>query len=144
VTEHETYGAFGSAADTLGGDAAPVRDEGPAYAESPLWDYHKAGRINGVPVVDADRGLKIDDETLLAAAFVLDRKPESLLLHMSPDRPENNEQYVRILDMAARGEAEIVDELRQWCPETASFVLWLRYNTLSYRLHPRFSYIREE
>lgn len=109
-----------------------------------LWSYHNENRLNGVPVADEDRGLKIDDEGMLGSVFVLCRTLRSMMLYLSPDGGEGVDRYNDLLDKINDGRAEIIDEIRQWDQDNSRFVLWVRYNDLEYRLHPRFSYLREE
>lgn len=119
--------------------ASPVTTDGNA-----LSSYRQENRINGVPVAPEDRNLKIGQEDLLNAAFELKRRPRSVLLYMSPENTESQEAYNALLDRVYSGEAVIVDEIKQFDATGCRFVVWVRYDELVYRLHPRFEYLREE
>ena len=145
MTESERLGIMEGADDvTAAVYQQPDDPQVPGGADSQLWWYHNAGRMNGVPVAEQDRGLKIDDEGMLATAFLLERRLRSLMLYLSPDDAAASARYDRLLDLVNDGSAEIVDEVRQWDQEHSRFVLWVRYNELEYRLNPRFAYLREE
>lgn len=119
-------------------------DTGGRFDSGVLWSYLNEGRLNGVPVNPADVGLKIDNEDMLQTAFVLRRTPQNLLIYLGPDDKESQEKYEEILRKAYAGEAEILDEQRQFDPAKGRFVVWLRYDIIQYELHPRFRYLREE
>lgn len=124
--------------------ANPQNDSGITSEGNMLWSYREEGRIANIPVATEDRNLKIDSDELITAAFELDRKPRSLLLHMSPDDSESCEKYDKLLERAYNGEIIIVEELKQFDAANARFVVWIRYDEVCYRLHPRFHYLREE
>lgn len=113
-------------------------------SSTPLWGYLNEGRLNGTPVAAEDCGLKIADEAMLRAAFVLVREPHSLLLYMSPDDADSQAKYDSIISRMYSGEVEIIDEQKQYDPSKGRFVVWLRYDVVHYALHPRFHYLREE
>ena len=116
-----------------------VTDEGNA-----LWSYHNENRINGIPVEESARRLKIDKDDMLAVAFVLDREPKSAVIYMSPDKEDGVRVYDEILKKVYNGEAVIIDEMKQFDPQKGCFVAWVRYDLLRYVLHPRFNYLRKE
>ena len=145
--ESARYGAIstlGDAASMNAPDGDDVAAVGIDQTGTLLWSYQNEGRINGVPVVEEDRGLMVDSDDMIAAAFVLQRHPKSLLLWLSPDENDKgNAIYSDLLSKAADGEVDIVDEFRQWDAEHSRFVLWVRYDEVEYRLHRRFEFLRE-
>ena len=144
---NDRYGTLGSVEDAAALSMDEQEEQQP-YIDTvgnSLWDYQHEGRINGVPVFEGDRDLKIDRDDMLAAAFTLYRTPRSLLLYLAPgDDDKGNAKYSELLLAAADGSVEIIDELRQWDAGSNRFVLWVRYDELEYRLHPRFAFLREE
>lgn len=109
-----------------------------------LWSYINEGRIYGVPVVREHQGLKLDTDELVANAFELIRRPRSMVLLINTEATEDQDKYNALLDAVADGRVEIVDELKQFDPAKSAFLTWVRYNELSFRLHPRYSYLLEE
>lgn len=116
-----------------------ITDEGNA-----LWSYQREGRINGIPVAENARGLKIDSDELLSVAFELVRIPKSEIFYMSPDNADGIKRYDDILEKVYNGEAVILEENKQYDPQKGSYLVWVRYDLLSYRLHPRFEYLTRE
>ena len=116
----------------LGGDSS-----------SPLWEYTQLGRIAGIPVEKASQGLRIENADMLEAAFYLDRRPRMLLVSLSPDDQEGQRQYAELLDRVHDGTAAIIDEERQFDAAHSRFIVLVRYNELTYRLHPRYSGAQE-
>lgn len=109
-----------------------------------LWLYFHEDKINGIPVAEEDRHLKIDKDELLAAAFMLDRRPKSVVLYMSPEDTESSDKYDELLKREYNGEIIIVDELKQFDMQKGRFIVWVRYDEVRYKLHPRFEYLRED
>lgn len=120
-------------------DAIRLSDQGDL-----LWSYQNEGRIYGVPVVKEHQGLKLDTDDAVVRVFELVRRPKSMILLMNADTAESQEKYDRLLDDVYDGRAEIVDETKQFDPAKSAFLVWVRYNELSFRLNPRFSYLLEE
>jgi len=116
-----------------------ITDEGNA-----LWSYQREGRINGIPVAENARGLKIGSDELLAVAFELVRVPKSEIFYMSPDNEDGIKKYDDILGKVYNGEAVILEENKQYDPQKGSYLVWVRYDLMSYRLHPRFEYLMRE
>ena len=109
-----------------------------------LWSYYNEGRIHGIPVEDKDIGLPIDRDDMLDVAFLLKRIPKSKIFWMSPEDEESIKLYDDLLTQQADGRLIIVDELKQYDTSKCKFMVWLRYDELSYELNPRFDYLREE
>ena len=109
-----------------------------------LWSYKTEGKINGVPVKSSDAGLPIDREDLLQAAFQLESIPRSMLLWLSPDDEEAIAKYDELLNRVYNGSVIIVDEMKQYDSAKSKIMVWIRYNEVSYALHQRFQYLREE
>lgn len=109
-----------------------------------LWEYHNLGRIGGVPVADDAVGLPIDRDDMLGVAFNLKRVPKSMIFWMSPEDTESIKKYDDLLNKQTDGELIIVDELKQYDMNKCKFMVWIRYDLLSYELNPRFDYLREE
>jgi len=109
-----------------------------------LWSYHNEGRIHGIRVVDQDLGLPIDREDMLDVAFNLKRTPRSKIFWMSPEDEESIKLYDDLLAQQDANQIIIVDELKQYDTNKCKFMVWVRYDELSYELYPRFSYLREE
>lgn len=109
-----------------------------------MWEYQKLGRINGVPVKESDKHLKLDSADRLIDAFQLDRRPVSLVFHLAPDNEDDAKKYNDILDGVHDGSLEIIDEIRQFDQDKGWFVVWIRYNELQYVLNPRYSWLRED
>ena len=109
-----------------------------------LWEYRYEGKINGIRVADRDRSLPIDKDADIMAAFELVRVPRSELLVVSPDSPDGLKRYNEILEMAYAGAATVLDETRQFDSAKGGFIVWIRYDELSYALDSRHAYLREE
>lgn len=136
-------GDYGAPEDTLLAPC-PGRDETEpgvlgGDSSSPLWEYMQLGRIAGVPVEESARGIHMETSDMLESAFYLDRRPRMLLVALSPDDPEGQRQYSELLDRVHDGTAAIIDEERQFDAAHARFIVLVRYNELTYRLHPRFA-----
>lgn len=144
------YGKLVSTADAvvldeagLPGYEAPAKEQTQGEGNA-LWSYHGEGRIDGIPVDERDRGLKVDSDEMLHVMFRLDRRPCSLMLYMSPDDEEGRKAYDGLLQRVYDGEVLVVDEIKQYDPAGGRFIVWVRYDELKYVLHPRFNYLREE
>lgn len=109
-----------------------------------LWSYQNEDRLYGIPVEEQFRKLKIDRDETLVNAFELVRRPRLLLVLMNETSEEATRKYNDLLDAVYDGRAEIVDETRQFDPAKSAFLVWVRYNELSFRLHPRYNYLLEE
>lgn len=109
-----------------------------------LWSYKFEHKINGVPVTEADCNLPIDREDLLYVAFQLNTVPKSAIFWMSPEEAESIKEYDELLSRVYNGSVVIIDELKQYDPNKGKFMVWIRYNELSYSLHKRFTYLRED
>jgi len=109
-----------------------------------LWMYQNTGTIDGIPIDPSAQNLPIDRQELLEAALYLDRKPKSAIFWMSPDDTESIERYDKLLDDQLHNKIIIVEELKQYDQNKCKFMVWVRYDELSYMLHPRFAYLREE
>ena len=147
--KNDTYGQLIAMdeAEVLDEDSITVpreKDSGITSEGNMLWSYRQEGRIGNIPVAEEDRNLKVDNDELLTAAFELDQRPRSLLLNMSPGDEEGCSKYDELLERAYNGEIIIVEELKQFDPSRGAFVVWVRYNKVLWRLHPRFHYLREE
>lgn len=106
-----------------------------------LWEYHNEGTLNGVKVREEDRNLPVDTEDMLQAAFELNRTPRSVVLLITPDT--GAAEYEALLQRQSRGEIMIVGEDKQYSATKDGFVVWIRYEEIEYRLHPRFKHLKE-
>ena len=109
-----------------------------------LWYYKNENTINGIKVAPDSQGLPIDREDLLNAAFTLTSVPRSLLLWLSPDDTDSIAKYEDVLRRVADGSVLIQEEIHQYDANKGKFMVWVKYTEVSYRLHPRFQYLREE
>lgn len=137
----------GGAAMKLAGLARPEKEDAGITLENQgnvLWSYQNEGRIYGIPVDTEHRGLKIDTDDAVLTYFELVRRPRVMLLLMNTETEEALGKYNKLLDAVADGRAEIVEESRQFDPAKSAFLVWIRYNELSFRLNPRFNYLLEE
>lgn len=146
------YGAVTSAEDArvLADSDLPIMDMqqgAPAVAGASahrLWSYHNEGTIDGVPVIEAHRHLKIDSERLLDEAFVVSRVPSSIVLLITDGDCAGLDKYNALLSRAYDGTAVIISEDRQYDASKGGYVVWVRYDSLSCMLHPRFMYLLED
>lgn len=142
------YGALSGLRDTeqtnAGGFNPMQQQDEPSDKGEELWSYQRLGKINGVPVRECDRGLKISTQSLLTDAFVLDRKPHSYVFYVKPEDNESLALYNDILDKVHEGTVEIIDELRQFSSSKEAFLVWIRYNELLYVLNERYNWLHEE
>ena len=53
-------------------------------------------------------------------------------------------EYDAILDRAYKGEIILVDEIKQFDAANSCFLVFVRYDEVMYKLHPRFNYLRGE
>lgn len=125
----------------------PLQDETPkkgidGYA-NPLWMYQNLDNLNGIPIDPSAQGLPIDREELLEAALYLDRSPRSMIFWMSPEDTESIQKYDKLLEDQENGKLIIVEEQKQYDMNKSKFMVWIRYDLLRYKLHPRFEYLRE-
>lgn len=109
-----------------------------------LWSYRNEGKINGYPVDSGSLNLPIERDDQLLKCFRPRLTPHSVLFWLSPDDPEENEKYNKLLQESYDGKISIVDEQTQYDAGKGKFMVWVRYNEVSYELHPRHSYLKEE
>ena len=109
-----------------------------------LWEYHELGRVNNIPVAEADQKLPIDSERLLDGAFTLKRTPRSVVFWMSPEDEESIKLYDDLLAQQTDGRIQIIEELKQYDANKGKFIVWLRYDETVIELKPRYAYLREE
>lgn len=109
-----------------------------------LWEYQKEGRIGGVPVEDDCKGLDVNTDEMLQAVFMLKSRPRLLLETLLPGKPESRTAYDELMEKVYNGEARIVDETRQYDQNLGGYVVWVRYDEITYALHPRFKYLKDE
>lgn len=143
------YGNLTSAEDVLLeytdiGSPEPVPATTTPGAGNALWMYQHEGLINGIPVERASAGLSIESDEMLYTAFVLDRKPCSVVIELKPKDKEGQAEYDAILDRAYKGEIILVDEIKQFDAANSCFLVFVRYDEVMYKLHPRFNYLRGE
>lgn len=145
--------AFGKAvsmkdAQIMTPDMLPMGDpesEGAVYSNDPsLWEYHELNRINGIPVAEEDQKAPIDKPDVLSMAFVEDVKPRSAVLWISPDDTEALKKYQEIWDMVYDHRARIISEDKQYDQTKNKFMVWIRYEEVVCRLHPRFQFLKEK
>lgn len=108
------------------------------------WEYHNMGRINGVRVADDDIALPIEKDELIDGAFELRRIPRSKIFWMSPEDADSIKLYDDLLALQESNEIQILEEIKQYDAAKSKFMVWLRYDELSYVLKPRYAYLREE
>jgi len=109
-----------------------------------LWFYQKEQTFNGVPVSPDACNLPIDSDELLQQALLLERHPKSVVLRISPDDPAGNDKYATLLERQAHGEVAIINECKNFDPQTVSFIVWVTYDELVYVLHPRYKFLRDK
>lgn len=147
MTENDDYGHMVSIDEVMLSES-PFKEEKTENQISTigneLWSYHNEGRIHGIPVADNAVGLPIDRDDMLDVAFTLKRVPKSKIFWMSPEDEESIKLYDAMLAQQADGQLIIIDELKQYDTSKCKFMVWLRYDELSYELNPRFDYLREE
>lgn len=147
MTENDDYGHMVSIDEVMLSES-PFKEEKAENQISTigneLWSYHNEGRIHGIPVADNAVGLPIDRDDMLDVAFTLKRVPKSKIFWMSPEDEESIKLYDAMLAQQADGQLIIIDELKQYDTSKCKFMVWLRYDELSYELNPRFDYLREE
>lgn len=139
------YGTVGSIDDAF--DVAELESKGiqvDADIDGSLWDYHERGLINGIQVVEADRGLAIDSQEDLGRMFVLKASSQVMLLKLSMDDPTGIKQYNDLLKRQENGDLVIREEQKQFDATNGHFIVLLRIDHLRYELHPRFEYKRQE
>lgn len=124
--------------------ADPEEDSEISPLGNALWSYKEEHRINGIQVAPGDCGLPIDRDDVLNTAFQLMSVPKSLLLWLSPDDAEAIAKYDALLQQVYDGSVIIQDEIKQYDQTKGKFMVWIRYNEVSYKLHPRFQFLREE
>ena len=126
------------------GDAeAGASNEVNVDASQLLWEYFHSGSINGVKVENEATGLPVDREDMLLQAMDLVRRPFSEVLLIKCDG-DGIKRYNELLDRAYANEIVIVDETRQFVPEQGGFLLWIRYDEVSYKLNPRYAFLKTE
>lgn len=144
------YGAVTGVSDTsvLLDEDLPIPDmrvgDNQVYTGNRLWEYHNENSIDGIPVDAQYTGLKIDNESLLLNAFYIFRTPSSALFIISDADPDGLNRYNDLLASVYNGEAAILEEDKQYDANKGGYVVWIRYDKLSYVLHPRFKYLLEE
>ena len=147
MTENDDYGHMVSIDEVMLSES-PFKEEKAENQISTigneLWSYHNEGRIHGIPVADNAVGLPIDRDDMLDVAFTLKRVPKSKIFWMSPEDEESIKLYDAMLAQQADGQLIIIDELKQYDTSKCKFMVWLRYDELSYELNPRFDYLRED
>jgi hypothetical protein len=116
----------------------------PGSVGTELWFYQKQHTFNGVPVSPVAQDLPIDSDELLHQALLLERHPQSVVLRISPDDPTGNDRYAALLERQANGEVAIINECKNFDPQTVSFIVWVTYDELVYVLHPRYQFLREK
>ena len=109
-----------------------------------LFEYQTEGRIGGIRVDQADRGVPVSSEDELLAAFELDRVPRLLSAYVKPGEAGATDAYEELLRKVYEGEAVVIDESREWDQAGARFALWVRYDEVRYRLRKRYAYLREQ
>lgn len=147
MTENDDYGHMVSIDEVMLSES-PFKEEKAenqiSTVGNELWSYHNEGRIHGIPVAENAVGLPIDRDDMLDVAFTLKRVPKSKIFWMSPEDGESIKLYDAMLAQQADGQLIIIDELKQYDTSKCKFMVWLRYDELSYELNPRFDYLREE
>lgn len=142
------YGAVTSAKDAyisdIGMQPQDSGDQTITQTGNALWEYKHENKINGIPVAEEYKNLKIDRDDLLYAAFYLDSVPKSEIFWFSPDDADAIEKYNDILQRAYNGSIIIQEELKQYDTTKCKYLVWVKYNEVRYMLHKRFNYILEE
>lgn len=126
---------------------ASDKSEGKAKSGSvgtELWFYQKEHTFNGVPVSPDALDLPIDSDELLQQALMLERHPKSVVLRISPDDPKGNDEYAALLERQARGEVAMINECKNFDPQSVSFIVWVTYDELVYVLHPRYRFLLDK
>ena len=122
----------------------PEKQASKISAGSELWYYQQQHTYNGVPVVPDAWNLPIEREEQLQQALELHRRPRSIVVRISPDDNKGNDTYTELLERQSKGEIIIINECKNFDPQTAAFIVWVTYDELSYALHPRFRFLRED
>ena len=147
MTDETDFGRMVSLEDAMLAES-PADDDKQNNIISPmddvLWEYHELGRVNNIPVAEADQKLPIDSERLLDGAFTLKRTPRSVVFWMSPEDEESIKLYDDLLAQQTDGRIQIIEELKQYDANKGKFIVWLRYDETVIELKPRYAYLREE
>ena len=147
MTDEIDFGRMVSLEDAMLAES-PADDDKQNNIISPmddvLWEYHELGRVNNIPVAEADQKLPIDSERLLDGAFTLKRTPRSVVFWMSPEDEESIKLYDDLLAQQTDGRIQIIEELKQYDANKGKFIVWLRYDETVIELKPRYAYLREE
>ena len=147
MTDEIDFGRLVSLEDAMLAES-PADDDKQNNIISPmddvLWEYHELGRVNNIPVAEADQKLPIDSERLLDGAFTLKRTPRSVVFWMSPEDEESIKLYDDLLAQQTDGRIQIIEELKQYDANKGKFIVWLRYDETVIELKPRYAYLREE
>ena len=146
--EDTTYGKLVSASEAqmvdLPEDEPREQSTLPTDVGNMLYEYRASSTICGVPVADEDKDLPILSDDVLVAAFVLDCRPRLLFTRIKPDDTESRKEYDELLEKVHQGKARMVDETKQFDVQSGSFIVWVRYEEMCYKLHPRYEYLRNE
>lgn len=146
--EDEDYGRALSASeiafetpDAIQGEEPPASTAGLGNA---LWLYQKLGTINGVPVAASARGLPIEGDDTLQAAFILDRHPRCAIFRLHDGECPDKVAYDTLLDRAYAGEVAVVSESEHFDEVKGHFLLLVKYEELQYVLHPRYEFLKSK
>lgn len=109
-----------------------------------LWNYHKQGTINGVPVRQADKGLNIDTQKQLANAFDLNSQIQVWSGWLSPDYPQNLIKYKEIKQLEVENKCLIIDQQMQYSTAKDAYLILITYANLQFQLNDRYSFYKQD
>ena len=110
-----------------------------------MWEYLNEGSIRGIPVEPQAQGLSVSSAQDLQEALALQTDINVWTGYISPQEQDKTSltQYQAIKNQELKGSFIIFSQQREFCPHQGKFLMLVIYGKMSYKLNPRFKYLKE-
>lgn len=111
-----------------------------------MWKYKNLKEFKGCPVQSQAQDLPVESIDKLERALQLKTKVYTWTGYISPldEDIQNVHQYNRIQQGLNEGKFSILDQQKHFCGSLNKILVLIVYNQLSYTLHPRYKYLKEQ
>lgn len=111
-----------------------------------MWQYRNKNSIQGIPVSQQAQDLPLNTFQQVMQALYIKYTAKVWTGYLSPDKQDiqSSKQYAQLKSKQLGNTIFVLNQERHFCASLNKVMIILTYTELSYQLHQRFKYLKQE